>query len=82
MASDLTGRFPVKLRRGNQYLLVTVFNNYIYAELIKSKASAAYVTAFENTFNHFKSTSLSVTNITTDNEMSQPLLNLFDVLKI
>ena len=70
MASDLTGRFLLKSRTGNQYLLVTAFHNYIYAEPMKSKSAPAYVTAFQNTFNHFKSTNLFIANITTDNETS------------
>ena len=82
MAPDLTGRFPVKSRKGNQYVLVTAFHNYIFAVPMPSKTSSAYVTAFHSTFNHLKSTNLSITNITTDNEISQPLLDLFNNLNI
>ena len=47
-----------------------------------SKFSAAYVTAFQTAFNHFKSTNLSTSKITTDNEISQPLPDLFNNLRI
>ena len=47
-----------------------------------SKSSAAYVTALQTTFRHFKSTNLSLSKITTDNEISQPFLDLFNNLRI
>ena len=47
-----------------------------------SKTAAAYVNAFKSTFHHFKSTNLSISKITTDNEISQPLLDLFDTPSI
>ena len=46
MATDLTGRFPVKSRWAVPYLLLTAFHNYIYAEPMKAKSSTAFITAF------------------------------------
>ncbi|KAJ1389522.1 hypothetical protein B484DRAFT_301114, partial [Ochromonadaceae sp. CCMP2298] len=43
--SDLTGRFPVPSRRGNNYVYVSVYKGYIHSEPMPSRTAAAYVKA-------------------------------------
>jgi hypothetical protein len=38
--SDLTGRLPIASRKGNQYLLISVYNGYIHMEPMVSKLSS------------------------------------------
>ena len=45
--SDATGRFPVTSLRGNQYILVSVFNNYVHLEPMPSRSAAAYLKAYK-----------------------------------
>ena len=53
-ASDLTGRFPITSRGGFSYFLVSVFNGYIHAEMMRSRTKAEYVQAFRATLKFFK----------------------------
>jgi hypothetical protein len=69
--SDLTGKFPVVSKSGNQYVLVSVFNNYVYAVPMKSRNAAQYVEALETTLNHYKDLGHTVKLQRLDNETSQ-----------
>ena len=68
--SDLTGRLPCISRKGNQYILFSVLNGYIHLEPMPSKDGAAYVKAFSNTFDFFKSKKINVSYQRLDNETS------------
>lgn len=47
--SDLTGRFPTTSRRGNKYVLVSVWNGYVHMEPQASRADTEYLKAFTAT---------------------------------
>ncbi len=46
VASDLTGQLPVESRRGNKYILITVFRGYIHYTPQKSKSFASILAFF------------------------------------
>ena len=53
---DLTGRFPYRSAKGNEYLFVAYHfdGNAILAEPIKNRESLAIVTAWEKLNSNFK----------------------------
>ena len=57
--SDATGHFTVTSRRGNNYVLVSIFNGYIHSEPMASRKGADYVKAYRSTFDHFKGLDIS-----------------------
>jgi transposase len=72
--SDLTGRFPTTSRRGNQYLLVSVWNGYVHMEPQASRADAEYLKSFKATIEFFRKRGNSNIRIQRlDNETSQLL---------
>jgi hypothetical protein len=71
--SDLTGRFPVSSRTGNNYILVSVYKNYIHATPIASRSSQDYVDAFNRTYEHFDKLKLQLKIQRMDNETSDPV---------
>jgi hypothetical protein len=56
--TDLTGRFPVTSRSGNNYLLVSVYKGYIYAVPMPDRNAAAYIAGYRATLAHFRSLGL------------------------
>jgi hypothetical protein len=69
--SDATGRFPVISRRGNQYLLVAVFNGYIHTEAMPSRSSTSYLQAYKNTLSFFRQNNQIINFQRMDNETSE-----------
>ena len=69
-ATDLTGRFPIKSKDGNEYILVTTFQGYIHLTPQPNKSQEAYVTSFKSIFRFFKSHNHVITNLISDNETS------------
>ena len=47
--SDLTGRFPIKSNRGNQYLMIVyeTTSNHIFAEPMKDRTAKQISSAYE-----------------------------------
>jgi hypothetical protein len=74
--SDLTGRFPVTSRKGNNYLLVSTYHGYIHCEAMISRQQAQYIKAFSATLDHFQSLGHSPQYQRCDNETSKGLEDL------
>ena len=53
--TDLTGRFPITSRRGNQYVLVSVFEGYVRLEPMASRKGTSYVKAYQSMMEFFRS---------------------------
>ena len=51
--SDLTGRFPIISRTGNQYILVSTLDGYIHARPMKSRHHTEYKKAYAATIKWF-----------------------------
>lgn len=71
--ADITGRFPTISRRGNQYMLLSVWNNYIHIELMKSRSASEYVRAYAATIDFYASLGHKVNVMRIDNETSHEL---------
>jgi len=52
---DLTGRFPIKSRKGHEYILVAVWDGYVHYEPMSSHASASYILAYKRLIAFYKS---------------------------
>jgi hypothetical protein len=76
-AADLTGRFPIRSRKGNEYVLVTAHHGYIHVEPQPSRQASAYVKSFTSTLAFFHDRDSTITDIITDNERSDLLTSLF-----
>jgi hypothetical protein len=71
--SDATGRFPVTSLRGNNYILVSVFNGYIHAEPLQSRSGSEFVKAYRSTITHLRSYGHNISFQRLDNETSGQL---------
>jgi hypothetical protein len=79
-AVDLTGRFPIKSRRGHECAPLTALRGYIHVEPMKSKTASACVLAFKNTFAFFHKCHQTIAHLATDNESSTLLVAFFESL--
>ena len=81
---DLTGRFPKRSSRGNQYILVAYHydGNYIHGEAVKNRKGSSIAAAWVSIQSTFKSAGSSPTTYVLDNETSQDLLQAFEEEKI
>jgi hypothetical protein len=70
VASDLTGQLPVASRRGNKYILITVYRGYIHYTPQKSKSASDYVSSFASILAFFTAHSLPLPSLIVDNETS------------
>ena len=70
---DLTGRFPVKSRKGNEYVLVSVWDGYIHYEAMASRTSAAYIQAYTKIIAFYQSVGRQPKFWRLDNETSDDL---------
>jgi len=73
--ADITGRFPSISRRGHQYMLLSVWNNYIHIELMKNRTAPEYVRAYSATLVFFASIGHKIDIMRLDNETSADLDN-------
>jgi hypothetical protein len=73
--TDLTGQLPFQSRRGNSYMLVSVYDNYVYMIPMPSKDGPAYVTAYRKLFAHYRTLGKLPKVQRLDNETSQVLTN-------
>ena len=69
-ASDLTGQLPVASRRGNKYILITVFRGYIHYTPQKSRSASDYVLSFASILAFFAAHSMPLPSLIVDNETS------------
>ena len=75
--SDATGKFPFESFSGNNYILVSVFLNYIHVEALPDRSASSYVKAYRATVNFFKSFGFPISMQRLDNETSTALENYF-----
>eukprot|EP01034_Spumella_vulgaris_P021900 gene21900-27977_t len=75
--SDGTSQFPIQSRRGNNYVLVSVFNGYIHSEAMASRKGPDYVKAFRATLDWLAALGHSPTIQRLDNETSGVLERFF-----
>jgi len=75
--SDLTGKFPVRSRNGNQYILVSVLKNYCYGVAMQSRSADDYLIAFKTTHDHFKRLGHNIKFQKMDNESSELVETFF-----
>ena len=71
--TDATGRLPKQSRKGNNYLLVSVFDNYAYTVPMASRKGSDYVKAYTKLFDHYISIGVKPTVQRLDNETSKLL---------
>ena len=80
--SDMTGKFPVVSRTGNQYLLVSVLDSYIHAEPMKSRHHTEFIKAYAATIKRFTDLGHKPVFQRLDNETSIPLESFIKKLDI
>jgi hypothetical protein len=52
--SDATGRFPIRSKTGNEYVMTTVYNGYIYLHPMQNRSTEQQIKAYQATSDHFK----------------------------
>ena len=75
--SDATGRFPVRGKNGSNYVLVSVFKNYIHIVPFPDRTAESYVQAYRETIKFFSAFGECVGVIRLDNETSDTLETFF-----
>ena len=71
--ADLTARFPVISRKGNQYLLVACWHGYCHFELLPSRKSSSYIAAYAKVLAFFRGLGHTPAILRLDNETSDKL---------
>jgi hypothetical protein len=71
--ADLTARFPVASRKGNQYLLVACWHGYCHFELLSSRKSDCYIAAYTKVLTFFRGLGRTPAILRLDNETSDKL---------
>ena len=71
--ADLTARFPVTSRKGNQYLLVACWHGYCHFELLSSRKSDCYIAAYTKVLAFFRGLGHIPAILRLDNETSDKL---------
>ena len=76
--SDQTGKFPVKSRAGNRYIMVMVEidSNYILVEPMKNKTDEAMIAAYKTLLRRIKRTGREIKKHVLDNECSDKMREL------
>jgi hypothetical protein len=75
---DATGRFPFQSEEGYEYMLVSVYKNYIHVEPMIDRRAPSYVTAYRSAIKFFQSKGHIVSVNRLDNESSILLENFFN----
>ena len=70
---DLTGRFPVQSRSGNNHMLISVYNKYIHCEPMKNREASQYVNAVKATISFLRRQGHNPNVQRMDNETSATL---------
>ena len=71
--ADLTAKFPVVSRKGNQYLLVACWHGYCHFEPMPSRTATSYVHAYTKVLAFFRGLGHTPTILRLDNETSGKL---------
>ena len=74
--TDLTGRFPMRSSRGNQYILLKYHydGNCIYGTAIKDRKASTLTTAWEQLHKMFARAGAAPNTYVMDNEISNELI--------
>ena len=80
--SDLPGRFPVRTKDGSEYLLISVYKNYIHAETLPNRSSSHLCAAYSATHTFFRNLGHHTRVQVLDNEASAELYTYFDTHRI
>ena len=77
---DLTGRFPYRSQKGNQYILIAYHEdaNLIYGQALNNRESASIVRAWTEINNKFDKAGASPNTYVIDNEASSELKTTMD----
>jgi hypothetical protein len=76
--SDLPGRFPVRAKDGSEYLLLSVYKNYIHVETLPDRPSPHLCAAYAATHTFFRNLGHQLEVQILDNETSESLFTYFD----
>ena len=76
--SDATGKYPTPSQARNNYVLITVYKNYIKYTAFQSRSAQDYVKAFDEMITFFKLHGHSISIIRMDNETSSLLEDYFN----
>jgi hypothetical protein len=76
--SDLAGRMPYRSQKGNNYVLVSVYNGYIHYEPMANRSAEEYVKAYRKTVNFFRSKGNVINFQRLDNETSALLIDYLE----
>ena len=71
--TDCTGAFPYMSFEHSQYVLVSVYRNYIYCVAMASRSAAEYLRAFGMIYNHLAALNVFPTKHVMDNETSSEI---------
>ena len=73
---DMTGRYPITSKQGNQYILIMIDwdSNYIKLIPLKSRKTETYVKAYKEGYDWFKSLGIQARLLKLDNEISNSLI--------
>ena len=80
--SDLPGRFPVRAKNGSEYLLLSVYKNYIHVETLPDRSSTHLCAAYSATHTFFRKLGHQLKIQILDNETSESLFTYFDTQHI
>jgi hypothetical protein len=80
--SDLPGRFPVRAKDGSEYLLLSVYKNYIHAETLPDRSGTHLCAAYAATHTFFRKLGHQLKVQFLDNEASDSLLTYFETQHI
>ncbi len=80
--SDLPGRFPVRAKDGSEYLLLSVYKNYIHVENLPDRSSPRLCAAYSATHTFFRKLGHQLKVQILDNETSESLFTYFDTQHI
>jgi hypothetical protein len=80
--SGLPGRFPVRANDGSEYLLLSVYKNYIHVETLPDRSSSHLCAAYVATHTFFRKLGHQLKVQILDNEASDSLLTYFETQHI
>ena len=84
LSMDMTGRYPITSKRGNQYILVMIDwdTNYIKLIPLKSRKADTYVNAYKEGYEWFKEHGVQAKLLKLDNEISNTLIQAITADKL
>jgi hypothetical protein len=80
--SDLPGRFPIHAKDGTEYLLLSVYKNYVHVENLPDRSASRIRSAYSATYTFFRQLGLHVRVQILDNETSESLFTYFQTANI